>query len=27
MSARVMISNYRLLASNAKIERFIEETL
>lgn len=25
MSARVMISNYRLLANNAKVERFIEE--
>jgi len=27
LSARVMISNYRLLTSNAKIERFVEERL
>ena len=27
MSARVMISNYRLLTNNAKIERFVEERL
>lgn len=27
LSARVMISNYRLLTSNAKIERFVEEHL
>ena len=27
LSAKVMISNYRLLANNAKIERFVEETL
>jgi acyl-CoA dehydrogenase len=27
LSARVMISNYRLLASNAKIERFLQEGL
>ncbi len=27
LSARVMISNYRLLTANAKIERFLEESL
>ncbi len=27
LSARVMISNYRLLTSNAKIERYLEESL
>jgi hypothetical protein len=27
LSARVMISNYRLLLANSAIERFVEETL